>query len=94
MSRDVTNCEVVGSQSQALAQAAEYISGFCKCVQMDNKLWTVRVAAGEATDDRALHAGNNTPTKNSKRYMAIFGGQGQWYEECGLRAIGPNLPTT
>ena len=77
MSRDVTNCEVVGSQSQALAQAAEYISGFCKCVQMDNKLWTVRVASGDATDDRAvLHAGDNTPTKNSKRFMAIFGDQG------------------
>lgn len=77
MSRDVINCEVVGSQSQALAQADEYISGFCKCVQIDNKLWTIRVAAGEATDDRAvLHPGNNTPKKHSKRYMAIFGGQG------------------
>jgi hypothetical protein len=79
MSRDVTNCEVMGSQSQALAQAAEYRSGFCKCVQMDNKLWTVRIVAGEATDDDdkavVLHAGknknNNTPlvaTKNNKRW--------------------------
>lgn len=86
MSLDVTNCEVVGSQSQALAQAAEYISGFCKCVQMDNKLCTVRVAVGEATDDRAvLHAENKTPMKNNKRYMAIFY---EWFEGCRLRAIG------